>query len=290
MKRNAFINTLEYMGVLIFCTIWRLQGLRYASWLGGCVGRFFGPFLKNHKFAKYQLEKIFPEKSKREIESILEEMWDNMGRIPPEYVNLDQMKIGKEIFLEGEENIKVLSQKKPLIFIGAHIGNLALPCLVANKLGISTIKLYRQFNNPLVDQKIAGYQTRAGIPSIHKGAQGAKDAMVALKKGTSIVFLCDQRLDEGDDINFLGYPARTPSGPIKIGTKLQIPIIPVQVIRHPGEAKFTVKFHPALETQNRPVEKILEEMNNLFSQWITAHPGQWLWVHRRWGRGFLKKD
>ena len=54
---------LELIGTVIFCGIFRLLPLDWASGAGGFLGRLIGPFLRISWVARYNLMKVFPEKT-----------------------------------------------------------------------------------------------------------------------------------------------------------------------------------------------------------------------------------
>ena len=47
--------------------------------------------MRGHRTARANLIAAYPEKSAAEIERILTGMWDNLGRLAVEYVNLDRL-------------------------------------------------------------------------------------------------------------------------------------------------------------------------------------------------------
>src|SRR3546814_20780389 len=57
----------------------RLLPLEWASACGGRLFRALGPRLKAHRVARRNLQRLFPEKSEREIDAITRSMWYNPG-------------------------------------------------------------------------------------------------------------------------------------------------------------------------------------------------------------------
>jgi KDO2-lipid IV(A) lauroyltransferase len=62
-----------------------------ASAIGGAVARTFGPYIGVTRRARRNLQRVFPEKSPAEIEAIIREMWDNLGRVAAEYPHLSRI-------------------------------------------------------------------------------------------------------------------------------------------------------------------------------------------------------
>jgi Kdo2-lipid IVA lauroyltransferase/acyltransferase len=267
----------------LVCSIWQLLPLNVSSAFGGWLGRTFGPRLKNQRHGVRNLGYVFPDMAPGEKNETLYRMWDHLGRVCVEYVNLFRLNLvenGGEIEVEGAEYLEDLPQ--PALFFSGHIGNWALPALVAAKKGVPVIQLYRPFNNRRVDQLIDSYQKRAGIPTIYKGARGARDSISLLKEKKNLIFLVDQKLKEGVSVPFFERPAMTAPAIVKLAQKFNCPLVPVQAIRT-GKCSHKIIFHePFWIKEKESVEEALQKMNQMLEAWILEKPEQWLWVHQRW--------
>ncbi len=74
--------------------------------------------------------------------------------------------------------------------------------------GISVAQIYRAANNPLIDRMIARFHSDSG-EFIPKGAIGARRAISALRRGTHLALLADQKMNDGIPVPFFGRPAMT---------------------------------------------------------------------------------
>ena len=61
--------------------------------LAGGVMRRLGPRLKEHRIGRANLAAAFPEKSEAEIETILDGVWDNLGRVAAEFAHIDRLQM-----------------------------------------------------------------------------------------------------------------------------------------------------------------------------------------------------
>src|SRR5262245_66406514 len=61
--------------------------------LAGGVMRRLGPRLKEHRIGRANLAAAFPEKSAAEIETILDGVWDNLGRVAAEFAHIDRLQM-----------------------------------------------------------------------------------------------------------------------------------------------------------------------------------------------------
>ena len=57
----------------------------------GWFMRAIGPLFRENRIARAQLTAAFPEKSPAEIERILSDVWDNLGRMGAEFAHLDRL-------------------------------------------------------------------------------------------------------------------------------------------------------------------------------------------------------
>ena len=55
--------------------------------------RRLGPRLKEHRIGRANLAAAFPEKSEAEIETILDAVWDNLGRVAAEFAHIDRLQM-----------------------------------------------------------------------------------------------------------------------------------------------------------------------------------------------------
>src|ERR1700709_2268064 len=77
-------------------TIGMLRTTRYfdpikTANLFGRITRFIGPKLREQRIGRGNLTAAFPEKSPKEIETILAGVWDNLGRVGAEFAHLDHI-------------------------------------------------------------------------------------------------------------------------------------------------------------------------------------------------------
>ena len=103
-----------------------------------------------------------------------------------------------------------------------------------------------------------------------------------LRDGGALGILIDQKYNEGLAIPFFGRPAMTSPAFVQMAQKTNCPLIPVRGERLPG-AHFRVTIYPPLNITEQGVEDAIAQAHMLLEEWISERPGQWLWLHRRWG-------
>src|SRR5256885_14442388 len=81
---------LEATGFFALMVFFRILGVDLASAIGGFLGRTVFYRTRLTQRAWDNLAAAYPEKSEAEIERIVREMWDNLGRTVAEYAHLDK--------------------------------------------------------------------------------------------------------------------------------------------------------------------------------------------------------
>ena len=77
-----------------FMAFFKLLGIDAASAVGGFIGRHLLYTCRPLKTARQNLRAAYPGMSEAEIETIVREMCDNLGRVIAEYPHLDKLTIG----------------------------------------------------------------------------------------------------------------------------------------------------------------------------------------------------
>ena len=83
---------------------------------------------------------------------------------------------------------------------------------------------------------------------IKKGINGVREAIEYIKKGYSIALMIDQRVSEGEKINFFNKPALTTTLPAQLAIKYNIPIIPVFIERKINNNNFKIEFFDEIKS------------------------------------------
>ena len=117
---------------------------------------------------------------------------------------------------------------------------------------------------------------------IKKGIKGVREAMNYIKKGFSVALMIDQRVSEGDKINFFNKPALTTTLPAQLAIKYNLSIIPVFIERN-RENNFDLTFLDEINP-NEFKDKIdlTVKLNTILEEMIKKNPNQWIWTHNRW--------
>jgi Kdo2-lipid IVA lauroyltransferase/acyltransferase len=264
--------------------------------LGARTARMIGPLLREHRIGRQNLRAAFPEKSDAEIEAILTEVWDNLGRFGGEFAHLDRVwNYDPENPQRGRIELpdatiamfdKLIKDGKGALIFSAHLGNWELPALAAPAYGLDSAVLFRRPNIAAVDRAVQD------IRAVNMGEMIATslDAPVrlahALKRGVHVGMLVDQHYTRGVDVTFFGRTAKANPLLARLARQVECPIHGVRIVRLPGDrfrAEVTDEVEPVRDATGAiDVQATTQKINTIIEGWVREHPEQWLWLHRRW--------
>jgi Kdo2-lipid IVA lauroyltransferase/acyltransferase len=272
----------------------RALPLPVASGLGGLLARTIGPqFRAISGRADINLRRVLPELGPAQRRAVIREMWDNFGRTGVELSQLDRYvrSVGSGILtFEGGEHVEAVQRAgKPVLFVSGHIGNWEVLGLLAEHYGYEMAQLYRPLNNPLIDPLLHRLRVPTRSWLVPKSQVGTRELLQTIRQGKPIGMLVDQRLSQGIEVPFFGLPAFTTPLPAQIAIRYGYALVPVLGLRL-GGCRIRAVIEPAIEVPDEGdeaarVRAVTAAMNAVVERWVRAYPGQWLWLHRRWGRG-----
>jgi KDO2-lipid IV(A) lauroyltransferase len=288
-KPASLLKRLQYAVETVFAYLvygaFKIMPVDTASAAGGKILRFLGPGIGVTRTARNNLQKAFPEKTLEEIEDIIGDMWENLGRTIAEYPHLHG--IWRNVELVGAEHLQAARERRgPAIFFGGHLANWEIQPMGVKKSGIDVHLVYRKPNNPGVDGLLRHARDVGATGHIAKGEMGAREILRIIKSDGALGILVDQKFNEGIAVPFFGRDAMTAPAIAYFALKFDCALYPSRVERM-GGAKFRLTFFPALSIEDtgdkeKDVLKIMTDINVLLESWIRERPAQWLWIHNRW--------
>lgn len=275
----------------------RAMGLERASDAGAALLRAMGPRTGVHHIARTNMRLAFPDAHERELDALLDSMWDNLGRTLGEVANMDRIDLtpgGKHLEVENLEALDAINASgRAVVFVGGHFANWEMqPAFIGhymNNCGIA----YRAVNNSLVEARIRAMRTAYGVNFFApKGASGARVIMSELKAGASIAMLTDQKMNDGIAAPFLGREGMTASAPARMALRYGLDIVPMSLRRLDG-VRFRITVHDPIEKpEGQSAAAVLDattRINAFLEAQIHAAPSQWFWVHRRFEKALYRK-
>jgi KDO2-lipid IV(A) lauroyltransferase len=245
------------------------------------------------RVALANLALAYPESGDDFRGRVLREVYSHLSWMTAEYLALQadpSQSLAWIHHTEGEEHlVKAAEAGQGTIILTGHLGNWELLAAWLCQRGYPLTAIVRDPDDPDYRKTIDEFRTRVGLKTLPKNAN-MKAAVDLLRKGGFLGILNDQLADRhgGLEVPFMGRTATTFAGAASLGILAGCPIVPVFSYR---EAPFIhrVEIYPPIpfpETGNRG-ERILEltcRCNQAIEKAVRKDPGQWLWLHRRWGK------
>ena len=279
---NYFLQSLLIYIFFLFGFITRLNIGRK---IFGNLFSIFGPFFKSKKIINNNLDiflKKFPEFNKNEI---IKNMWKNYGMTFIEYVHLNKFKIKNlHMIIKGKDNLtSIIKEKKPVIFVSGHFANFELMSMEITKNDIPLATIYRPLNNIFLNPFMEYLRKKYICKNqIKKGINGVRESIDFIKKNHSIALMIDQRVSEGERINFFDKPALTTTLPAQLSIKYNLNIVPVFIKRN-EKNDFVIEFLQAINPEKFKNKLDLSlKLNKILEEMIVRNPHQWIWTHNRW--------
>ena len=262
--------------------------------ISGWAMRRIGPRLRGQRTARANLTAAYPEKSAAEIERILSGMWENLGRLGVEYVNLDRLvdakapNSGRIVVMPGTlETLKRLRDDgKPAVLFTSHLASYEVGAIWNERNGLNLAIFYNPSNfGPLSEQLQAMQKTAMGR-LIASGPDAVWKIREALKEGLHIALFADQHFAGGVDVTFFGRPCKANPMLARFAQFFDCPVHGFRTIRLSGN-RIGVEFTGELQMPRGADGKIdvkaaMQMTTAVIEGWVREHPEQWLWLQRRW--------
>ncbi len=284
--KTTFQHWLEYAGFRLIAGLFSALPLEQSSRLGGWLWRRIAPLDKRHQRALANLAQAYPDMTPVQRETVVRDMWDNLGRVFAESFHLIEIVESGRVLID-DSSIAAMPADRRFVAAAIHQGNWELGAAVLRISGGSAGGIYQRLKNPLVDD----YVRRQRAPFYSGGLwpkQGSagRRALKHLREGGVLATMADLRDRDGLMVAFFGRPAPSSTFPALAARATGAPLLAVDVVRLPG-VRFQVSLRrvPVPETPDRiaDIEAATHALHKQFEASVRRHPEQWMWVSRRWG-------
>ena len=271
--------------VYLFFFIGFILGIKLSRKIFANLFSIIGPVFKSKKIIKNNLEIFSSYSSNIDAKKISKNMWRNYGMTFIEYIFLKQLrKNNTHISIKGENILnEIIKNKKSVIFISGHFANFELMSMEMTKKNLKLATIYRPLNNFFLNPFME-YLRKKYICSnqIKKGINGVRNAIEYIKRDFSIALMIDQRVSEGEKIDFFGKSALTTTLPAQLSIKYNLNIIPVYIERIKNN-RFFIEFQDPINNKNyKDKIELSDKLNKVLEKMIIKNPNQWIWTHNRW--------
>ncbi len=278
----------QFIFIMFLLILFKILGYKKASNFGSIIGRIFGKIIRTDRIIKKNIN-IIKNNSNLNINEnqVVNEVFENYGRILSEYVYLDKFKNGtfdKYININGKHYLdEIKINNKKVIFVSGHFNNFELMAMYLDTLGINLAAIYRPLNNIFLNKIMERIRLKYICKNqIKKGKSGTRELVDYIKKNYSIALMIDQRVTEGIKSDLFGKPAYTTTIPAQIIRRFDCEIVPVFIERYDNLYFNLTIDKPIKFDRNDSVEMITLELNKLLEKMILKNPSQWILTHNRW--------
>ncbi len=275
----------EALVIYFFFIIIKITGLAFNRNFFSMIFKKIGPFIKSRHIIESNLKKFDKDLTIEKKEKIIEDMWSNYGKTFVEYMFLKKFRQTNEhIQIDGQEILDdVFNRNKPVIFISGHFANFELMSMEITKKNIPLATIYRPLNNfflnPFMEYLRKTYICKN---QIKKGRRGVREAIEFIKNECSIALMVDQRVSEGEKINFFNEKCFTTTLPAQLAFKFGLDIVPI-FIQRTNKDFFIIEVHQPIDIKKYENKNELSlKLNNEIEKMIAKNPSQWIWTHNRW--------
>jgi len=277
----------EYIIIYTLFNLFKIIGYKRSSNLGEKIGKTVGPFFRSKKKIISNLEQSKILKNDQKIETIVENMWGNYGRILAEYPFINKFNnndLKNHIKINGTEILEnIKKNNKPVVFISGHFNNFELMAMQIENCGIDLAAIYRPLNNIFLNRIMENIRkNHICKKQIKKGKSGTREMLQLFKNGYSIALMIDQRVSEGISIDLFSRKCLTTTIPAQLVKKYNCEIVPVYIERK-NKINFELSFEQPLKfEENETLENITLKLNSILERMILKNIDQWIWTHDRW--------
>jgi KDO2-lipid IV(A) lauroyltransferase len=287
---------IEYLALRLGVALVRATPLDVGVNLCGKAWRLLARFDWRHARALKNLAIAFPEKSPQEREAIALAMWENLGRVMAETMQLDRIIADPSRIAIADPKTFDRLRGKPGAHIGVtlHMGNWELAIWPVTGAGHKTAAVYRSVENPYVDRYLRQARSQfypAGLLAKGRNREEshntARRIIGIVRQGGWLALVCDQYDRTGLEVPFFNRPARSVTIPAIVACRVGAHISMARCLRVGNQCRFRIDVKelkvPHSANQADDVKWITAKMQEQFEAWVREAPEQWMWINRRWG-------
>lgn len=285
-------HTIIFLGAAIAYTIALSIPRKIGLMLFGAIGAIAFIFPNEEKSRTLRhLRFIFgSEWSESKIRKTAREVYIQIGRNLFDGIYLSAQtkeKLDKIVKHDSFDEFRSAYNKgKGIVAITAHTGCFEMLLHYYALEGFRCFAIGRRLFDDRLDSLIRKNRSGQNIEYMDRN-ESPRKIIRQLQAGNVFGVLIDQDTRvEGVFAKFLGKPAYTPSGPIKMAMKLNVPVFVATTVRLQDDSHyiFINKQLGLVDTGDfeNDLIKNVQAANDLISETIRQYPSQWVWMHRRW--------
>lgn len=255
--------------------------------LGTLVGWLLRVFGFRRRIVEMQLAIVFPKLSRDDLCELRSRVYQHFGRLLVEILSFPGMcteRILKHVEWQGREHLEAaLAKGKGVCLLCGHLGSWEVPGIAFAALGYDFRAIGKEMKSKAGETFRVMLRDENGVGTIPRRGS-IRDILRGLKNGGIIAFVLDQNMtsDEGEFVNFFGYPACTMTNLAVIAQRTGAAVVPGHTWRDDEGVHHCVVLPELALPANATLEELTQYFSLTLEDMIRAHPEQWLWIHKRW--------
>ena len=287
---------LEYLVARALLAILALLPLSFARRVAVAGSRvLFACLPRLRRIGLRNLELAFSDLSPTERRQLLEQSFENFGRIIADFAHFprstptDLAARVESSFPQAWETryraAKVAG--RGVIFVTPHLGNWEMLALAMSAIFEPIAYLARPLDNPLLDRYTSRVRSRFGNRPINK-RDSVLQGLAILDGGGNLGLLADVNTLQRDGVfvPFFGHLACTTRSVAMLALRTDALIVPVCCVWNTNRYRILVGEPVEAVRSASYAKKNIIDTTALYTteieKFIRAYPGQWIWIHRRW--------
>lgn len=261
---------------------------RWAHWLGFLA---FQILVKERNRALRQLSfALGAEYEPSGIRKIALESFQSLALSGIECLRMERMhqaEILGLVEIQGWEHVEeARARGRGAIFVTGHLGNWELCAVYVALRGLPMNVVARRIYVEELDRQLVSMRKAKGVQTLYRD-QSMRMMLRCLERNEFLGVLPDQdvRRVGGIFVEFFGKPAYTPVGPALLALASRSPLLLARDIRIGTRHRITVD-PPVYADPGVPRQQEVKRLASMYTKrledFIREHPGQWVWMHRRW--------
>ena len=228
---------------------------------------------------------------------IVRKSFMNLGMSAVEFIRLPKIISNLNKYIDYPEDSKkvlrqALSRGNGVILMSSHMANWELTAAILIQSGFELHAVYTPQRDKNAEAIISDVRTNTMKMKMIDNHKSLREIFKTLKANGIVVIMQDlDARKDGVITNFLGLPASTHDGIIKLYQKFHCPIVPVHYVRDENNPAHHHAETPEILSDkfSDDAQANLEMCNNVIEKWIKDRPDLWLWLMDRWEYTLGKK-
>ena len=287
---------LEYLVARALLAILALLPLSFARRVAVAGSRvLFACLPRLRRIGLRNLELAFSDLSPTERRQLLEQSFENFGRIIADFAHFPRstptdLAARVESSLPQAWEARYRAAKvagRGVIFVTPHLGNWEMLALAMSAIFEPIAYLARPLDNPLLERYTSRVRSRFGNRPINK-RDSVLQGLAILDGGGNLGLLADVNTLQRDGIfvPFFGHLACTTRSVAMLALRTDALIVPVCCVWNTNRYRILVGEPVEAVRSASYAKKNIIDTTLLYTaeieKFIRAYPGQWIWIHRRW--------